>query len=57
MSKNIMGYDMLSDTRELDCDNGHKLCYCAGRAECHNCGVILADDYKAKPTGEGENNV
>ena len=39
--KNILGFDVLDDEREQDCTNGHKPCYCAGRLECHNCGMQL----------------
>jgi hypothetical protein len=42
--KNIMGFEVLPDECELDCDNGHKPCYCAGRLECHNCGAVLPED-------------
>ena len=37
------------DPRALSCNDGHDLCYCAGRPECHNCGQPLWDDYVKEP--------
>lgn len=36
-------------TRKLHCNDGHDLCHCAGRAECHNCGQPLSEDYEKAP--------
>lgn len=40
--------------RKLHCNDGHDKCYCAGRAECHNCGCPLPDDYIKTPLSKDD---
>ena len=44
------------DLRSLSCNDGHDLCYCAGRPECHNCGQPLWDDYVKEPLDHSDYN-
>ncbi len=44
------------DSRSLSCNDGHDLCYCAGRPECHNCGQPLWDDYVKEPLDHSSYN-
>lgn len=44
------------DPRTLSCNDGHDLCYCAGRPECHNCGQPLWDDYVKEPLDHSDYN-
>lgn len=44
------------DPRALSCNDGHDLCYCAGRPECHNCGQPLWDDYVKEPLDHSDYN-
>ena len=45
-----------SDPRALSCNDGHDLCYCAGRPECHNCGQPLWDGYVKEPLDHSSYN-
>lgn len=44
------------DPRSLSCNDGHDLCYCAGRPECHNCGQPLWDGYVKEPLDHSSYN-
>ena len=33
--------------RQLNCFNGHRMCWCAGTSECHDCSMNLPEDYTA----------
>lgn len=44
------------DPHTLSCNEGHDLCYCAGRPECHNCGQPLWDGYVKEPLDHSSYN-
>jgi hypothetical protein len=42
MEEELVGSDTPRKPDDDDCDKGiHRACYCAGRKECHDCGMVL----------------
>lgn len=56
MNKQSTNLKLPGDLRTLSCNDGHDLCYCAGRPECHNCGQPLWDDYVKEPLDHSDYN-